>query len=738
MGSNLSTSMHNSIHYIGRLQGVSVMTNAPDLYEFALVGSWSKLLARLSTHPHEAKWSDKCKNTALHLVCRRQPPLDVVLALIRSNPVSPTLLTVDGLTPLHFACYCGASPDVVSVLIRTNENAVTHAEKRGKTPLHCTCAGFRSSTREKVLKMLLEYNASAAILADEKGRTPVSLIFDDYAEEIEEERLVAKSESTENLITIDENTNVNQQKPEVPLKKMLTSKQLKECYRLISLLLRAAYHQSILNPPPDSDKFRILHAAVGTVACPPQFIKILTHLSPGDERDFDLQGKLPLHVAASTIIFEESTPPIDFGSCEEPITNNQRILDSCAIIQHLLLLYAEAASIRDINGKIPLLLAIEAGKPWDGGLYDLINATTKGLEEKVIIETMLRAMSSKSQNIRNETVKTCSNIVCIFSKENTVYFISMLKDCITKIDLQTDNEDDVVGIKIGMLKALHGLLQKAKQNMKNTGLQTPQDNNVPNDFHDNLQHILQLCSEMSIYPDDKLRENAGKVIGAVCDLTGVEAATDLLSTIVKSKPETFAEKKQIHIYTCYGILTADVGLQIVQGGLDVFQQTRCDEIFDSLQHLFKSFLVDEDANIRKSASLAIGAVLGRSNCASSCLKELKGSIIKCMRTTEHSEIHVNLARGLTVACKMNPNIFRGKPALPILDAALMLAVSGPRRVQNAFNKFLYVALSVKDFDVSEELEEYMNISEGENGRIMMTLVAKTLKRLVGFDEDEII
>ena len=130
----------------------------PPLYEAALVGNWNELLQRLSSHPSEVSYSDKCKNTALHLACRRQPPPLVVSALIQAeaylnhgagvgagvevevedhthsngnsnngngngngNPKVLQRRTVDGLTALHFACYCGASPVVVDLLLNTTQ-----------------------------------------------------------------------------------------------------------------------------------------------------------------------------------------------------------------------------------------------------------------------------------------------------------------------------------------------------------------------------------------------------------------------------------------------------------------------------------------------------------------------------------------------------------------------------------------------------------------------------------------
>ena len=502
------------MQYIGMLQGVSVMTNAPDLYEHALVGTWPKLLARLATHPQEAKWSDKCKNTALHLVCRRQPPLEVVLALIRSNPVSPTLLTVDGLTPLHFACYCGASPEVISVLIQTNKEATSLSEKRGKTPLHCTCAGFRNADREKVIKMLLECYSNAAILPDEKGRTPLALIFDNYAEEIEEE---VQKESDSAYISLNSiNTNENQQTSDSSQKKTIP-RELQECFKLVSALLRAAYHGSIGDPPPKSDKFRILHASVGISDSPPQFIKLLMRMNPGDEKEVDTQGKLPLHVAALTKLFDEttrtSTTMVDFGASDDGSARiKQKMVDSATIIQELLSSYPDAASVCDKDGKTPFLLALEAGKPWDGGLSNIIQAHPQAFDEEKVERAILEALSSNSQYLRDETVKTVSNLFQFMKKSSVVQFMQKLKKGAAGNGVKMNNEIDQIGVQTSMLKALLGLLQKGKHDIKILGIHITQDSEIDSNLKElveahvqntaSIDELYQLLTQSGIYVDE--------------------------------------------------------------------------------------------------------------------------------------------------------------------------------------------------------------------------------------------
>merc|ERR1712232_398626 len=114
------------------------------------------LTLRTITHPQEAFWRDRCKNTALHLACRKQPPIASVAALLEVNRKSASLETVDGMTPLHFACYCGASSDVVKLLIEANSEVASRVDRRGRTPLHCACVGYKTSHTNEVVRELLK------------------------------------------------------------------------------------------------------------------------------------------------------------------------------------------------------------------------------------------------------------------------------------------------------------------------------------------------------------------------------------------------------------------------------------------------------------------------------------------------------------------------------------------------------------------------------------------------------
>ena len=98
-----------------------------------------------------------------------------------------------------------------------------------------------------------------------------------------------------------------------------------------------------------------------------------------------------------------------------------------------------------------------------------------------------------------------------------------------------------------------------------------------------------------------------------------------------------------------------------------------------------------------------------------------------MRTGEEEDVHIALAIGLMAAMKKDKRIFLTKAGLSILDGALVLSVSPlcAVNVQRMFHGFLWLALGVGD-EERDGLGEYMRLAQGENGKIMMSLVSKTL------------
>ena len=146
---------------------------------------------------------------------------------------------------------------------------------------------------------------------------------------------------------------------------------------------------------------------------------------------------------------------------------------------------------------------------------------------------------------------------------------------------------------------------------------------------------------------------------------------------------------------------------------------------------------------------------------------MRSNILKGTRTSEHVDVQLALARGLTAASRVHHNLFLCKGCIPIMDAALMLAISSSvkrQNVQKAFQILLWVALQMGggregDEDDDDALvdeatatgrnggggwrergslspgpEKYIELAKGKHGRIMMKFVTQTLAKIEDLDD----
>ena len=122
-------------------------------------------------------------NAALHLACRRDPPLLAVQTLTSTRPVMVWMTTLDRLLPLHLVCHCGCDVDVAGEILNLIEKMPRPRQERnaglaglaglavnnnndinnpffirdcyGRTPLHLACTSSCNPHRHPYLIQLL-------------------------------------------------------------------------------------------------------------------------------------------------------------------------------------------------------------------------------------------------------------------------------------------------------------------------------------------------------------------------------------------------------------------------------------------------------------------------------------------------------------------------------------------------------------------------------------------------------
>ena len=719
--STSSSSLASTASMIEATGNIIMGTNAPLLYEHALVGDWNALLRRIVVHPKEACYKDKCQNMPLHVSCRRQPPPEVVAALIKANPRALVSRTLDGLTPLHFSCFCGSAPETIQLVLGNETCLREMVDRRGRTPLHCVCAGFRSPHRLPVVRMLLELDSSCATAVDERGRTPLSLIVDDYVEELHEALQDKTSKDQASKATMD-------------------GGDLYHCWQVVTLLLRAAYTGTLedwdtpRNEVHVGGEFLILHAAVGIGGCPSAIIRLILKISPSSIQQKDGDMNLPLHVACKTIgqpwsrkvVTSKKSGVIvynaDFG---HPLhTKNDDVT------AELIGAYPEAAKAPDESGKIPLVLAVESGKPWKTSLQPLWEAHNLDDEQFSLLEKTLHvSLTSMAASLRSETVTTVKYIVPLWPAhmvaDLVVHMVEFCREVGTSDDsTETWNADMQASTLYGVAETLTHVDVSSVQ------------------LRDAPQQALDMALPLLCNKHEDVRVAAAKVLGSALAIMGVDATELALRDVIF--PDSEAEQDDRSVSTMISVSTMGLSCSNMASlEDDDFMHGRamaCFYILDSeaprilTEHqrtMLKQWLKHESAVVRKGACWAVGSAL----CSTNDLKEFKSGILKCMRPTEHPAVHLALSQSLVQAAKKHDKLFLCKSGLPLLDGALMLSMSRgtAQPVQQSFDSFLWHALQEQE----SGLQEYMDMAEGENGRIMMSLVTKKLSRMpIVYEGDE--
>jgi len=140
-------------------------------------GSWEEVRLWLRSHTAQqtrdaALLPGDHRTTALHLVCRNNPPIDVVEIFINAAPDSVRLADAFGWLPLHYACANGADEEVLRILANAYPESKTATDRRGRTPLHFAL-GSPHDQKTNAAAVALLSSTGAASCPDENGMLPL-------------------------------------------------------------------------------------------------------------------------------------------------------------------------------------------------------------------------------------------------------------------------------------------------------------------------------------------------------------------------------------------------------------------------------------------------------------------------------------------------------------------------------------------------------------------------------------
>jgi hypothetical protein len=115
----------------------SVPPPCSDLYDLVLDMDWNRAILHCQKQPQDAKFQDgDGLETPLYLACQWNPPLELVQALIQTNPDALLWTSREHADlPLHMICRYGSTNVAVLKEFLIKPATACHATKYGKTPL---------------------------------------------------------------------------------------------------------------------------------------------------------------------------------------------------------------------------------------------------------------------------------------------------------------------------------------------------------------------------------------------------------------------------------------------------------------------------------------------------------------------------------------------------------------------------------------------------------------------------
>jgi hypothetical protein len=406
-------------------------------------------------------------------------------------------------------------------------------------------------------------------------------------------------------------------------------------------------------------------------------------------------------------------------------------VDSDDVIVDLLKLYPEAASVPDEFGKVPFVLALESGKAWTTCLEPLWNAHPGILNSsnqgtlRDLQSVIDGALTSVSSMLRRQTIRNLRHLAPLWPSSQVndciIHMITFSRDC-GEFASGTSAEDTWgATIQASTLEGVAAVL----------GNVPPKHLAIP----ETPQSALELAMDLLSHHVEEVRVGASHLLAESAILLGNSITERILMETVFDMPD---ECDDTTVSTGISSFVSDYepSIENLHGRImacHAILQRQTVELTRSQKKIVKQWMQNDDAMVRKAACVVAGSVLASSN----DLKEFRSPFLKCMRATEEKEVHLAVARGLSHAAKTHPNLFLCKNGLAILDGALMLSrTASDVSVQHAFHVFLWWALRMGDENSQAVIQNYMELAEGGNGRIMMNLISKTLCKLDTIREDE--
>mmetsp|Transcript_4507 Transcript_4507/g.8673 ORF Transcript_4507/g.8673 Transcript_4507/m.8673 type:complete len:558 (+) Transcript_4507:165-1838(+) len=363
-------------HYLDDEPEVDYDVEPTTLYKLIQEKQWDKAIARIDSHPREARtWifrreSGNPKNIRwrllpIHATCIFRSPLAVIEALVSSYPDGSQMKDDQDMLPIHLACRNGASKGVVLTLLYAFPKSLGVKDRKGRTPIDLVEASA-SQNREVVMAALEKFkeeNQNGVVdkeTVGNKGSDVQQKVNEvDYDNRTILFRLILKKdwngacqrcesfpeEAGTWIVTKGFHGNLRF----LPLHKACV---LSPPLNVMGTLL-AAYPEG--SKSRDQDGWLPIHCACFYGASQP-VINALLESNPNGAHSKDDEGRMPLHYAALKAAPE-------------------------TVVSSLLRANPKAAVCKDDEGRLPIHHACSKGAP-EGAIEALLKVSSKGAQSK--------------------------------------------------------------------------------------------------------------------------------------------------------------------------------------------------------------------------------------------------------------------------------------------------------------------------------------------------------------------
>jgi HEAT repeat protein len=314
--------------------------------------------------------------------------------------------------------------------------------------------------------------------------------------------------------------------------------------------------------------------------------------------------------------------------------------------------------------------------------------------------TFVKALADPSRQVRVEAIAALGLLMPLSTRVDPL-LKELVAGSLGKGAADTDAVG-VVAVQTATLEALAVVLQKGGKKAK---------------LPDSIPSALGASKELIGHSDESVREAAAKVMGAACDILGVDAMAEVVQNAILKDKNDSGEVRHGKACAIRGIFSASVSKDL-------------DEALSSgLRKLALQYMKDDKGAVKDAGCVAVGASVSRAKDPASSLRKVESELLTLMRDNkERMETHQAIARGLCLALQLsdvdNRVEFFG---VTLISACLKLAMSGVQRVQFAFNDVLWLALDVADGQGG--LDYYSSVAMFEDAKQMKSVYSKVLLKI---------